>query len=126
MGRHFDGFVVGQLECEGLYAVWVVIDQLSKMRHCITCRTTIDALGLTQLFQWEVVRLHGLLLTIVSVRGLQFALTFYRQLCSQLAIDRRMSTALHPQTDGQMERQNASMVQYVLVYDNHQQDGSVK
>jgi hypothetical protein len=43
-------FVVGLPECEGFDAVWVVVDQLSKMRHFIPCHTTIDAVGLAKLF----------------------------------------------------------------------------
>jgi len=70
-------FMVGLPECEGFDAVWVVVDRLSKMRHFIPCQTTIDALGLAELFLPEVVCLHGLPLTIVSDRGPQFASTFW-------------------------------------------------
>ena len=51
---------------------------------------------------------------------------FWQQLCSRLGIDRRMSTAFHLQTDGQTERMNASMEQYLRVFVNHQQDDWVK
>jgi len=47
-------------------------------------------------------------------------------MCSRLGIDRRMSTAFHPQTDGQTERMNASMEQYLRVFVNHQQGNWVK
>jgi len=59
-------FVVGLPECEGFDAIWVVVDRLSKMRHFITCYTTIDAVELAKLFLREVVRLHGIPATIVS------------------------------------------------------------
>jgi len=94
-------FVVGLPECEGFDAIWVEVDRLSKMRHFITCRTPIEALGLPELFLREVVRLHGLPLTIVSDLVPQFGSTFWQQVCSQFGIDRRMPTAFHPQTDGQ-------------------------
>jgi len=113
-------FVGGLRECEGFYAIWVVVDRLSKMRHFVPCHTTIDVLGLAELFLREVIHLHGLLLTIVSDRGPQFASVFWQQVCSRLGIDRRMSTAFHPQTDGQTERMNASMEQYLRVFVNHQ------
>jgi len=119
-------FVVGLPECEGFDAVWVVVDRLSKMRHFIPCHTTIDAVGLARLFLREVVRLHGLPRSIVSDRGPQFASTFWGQICSRLGIDRRMSTAFHPQTDGQTERMNAGMEQYLRVFVNHQQDDWVQ
>jgi transposase InsO family protein len=119
-------FVVGLPECEGFDAVWVVVDRLSKMRHFIPCHTTIDAVGLAKLFLREVVRRHGLPRTIVSDRGPQFASTFWGHICSRLGIDRRMSTAFYPQTDGQTERMNAGMEQYLRVFVNHQQDDWVQ
>jgi len=118
-------FVVGLPEREGFDAVWVVVDRLSKMRHFIPCHTTIDAVGLGKLFLREVVSLHVLPRTIVSDRGPQLASTFWGQICCWLGIDRRMSTAFHPQTDGQTERMNAGMEQYLRVFVNHQQDDLV-
>ena len=117
---------MGLPECEGFDAIWAVVDWLSKMRHFIPCHTTIDALGLAELFLREVVRLHGLPQTIVSDRGPQFASTLWQQMCSRLGIDRRMSTAFHPQTEGQRGRMNASLEQYLRVFVNHQQDDWVK
>jgi len=74
--------VVGLPECEGFDAILVVVDRLSKMRHFIPCHPTIDALGLVELFLREVVRIHGLPLTIISDRGPQFASAFWQQMCS--------------------------------------------
>jgi len=96
-------FVVGLPECEGFDAIWAVVDRLSKMRHIIPCHTTVDALGLAELFLRKVIRLHGLPLTIISDWGLQFASTFWQQVCRWLRIDRRMSTAF---THRQMHRRN--------------------
>jgi len=119
-------FVTGLPECEGHDAIWVVVDRLSKMRHFVPCRTTIDARGLAEMFLKEVVRLHGLPKTIISDRGPQFAAVFWRRLCERLNIDRRLSTALHPQTDGQTERMNASMEQYLRIFTSQQQDDWVQ
>jgi len=66
-------FVIGLRECEGFDAVWMVVDRLSNMRHLVPCHTTIDAVGLAELFLREVVRLHGFPKTIVSDPGPQFA-----------------------------------------------------
>ena len=115
-------FVVGLPECEGIDAIWVVVDRLSKMGHCIPCHTTINALGLAELFLREVVRLHGLPSTIVSDQGPQCLSTFWQQMCSRLGIDQRMLTAFHPQADGQTEQMNASIEQYFRVFVNHQHD----
>jgi transposase InsO family protein len=119
-------FVVGLPECEGFDAVWVVVDRLWKMRHFIPCHTTIDAVGLAKLFLREVVRLHGIPNTIISDRDPQFASTFWGQICNRLGIDRQMSTAFHPQTDGQTEQMNAGMEQCLRVFVNHQQDDWVQ
>jgi hypothetical protein len=115
-------FVVGLSECEGFDAVWVVVGRLLKMRHFIPCHTTIDAVGLAKLSLGDVVRLHGLPKEIVSDWGPQFASTFWAQICNPLGIDQRMSMAFHPQTDGQTERMDAGMEQYLRVFVNHQQD----
>jgi len=119
-------FVTGLPECEGYDAIWVVVDRLSKMRHFIPCRTTIEARGLAEMFLKEVIRLHGLPKTIISDRGPQFTAVFWKRLCERLGVDRRLSTAFHPQTDGQTERMNASMEQYLRIFVSHQQDDWVQ
>jgi len=119
-------FMVGLPECEGFDAIWVVVERLSKMRHLIHCQTTIDAIEMGQLFVREMVPLHGLPATIVSDHGPQYTSTLWGQICSHLGIDRRMSTAFHPQTDGQTERISASMEQYLRVFVKHQQNDWVQ
>lgn len=119
-------FQEGLPECDGFDAIWVAVDQLSMMQHCIPCRTTIDASGSAKLFTEEVVHLDGLPLTIVSDRGQQFAMIFWGQICCLLGIDHRFSTASHPRTDGQTERMNATLEQYLKVFVNHQRGDLVK
>ena len=119
-------FVTGLPECEGYDAIWVVVDRLSKMRHFVPCRTTVNARGLAEMFLKDVVRLHGLPKSIISDRGPQFAAVFWKQLCARLGVDRRLSTAFHPQADGQIERMNASMEQYLRIFTSHQQDDWVQ
>jgi len=102
-------FVVGLPKCKGFDAIWEVVDRLSKMEHLIPCHITLDALGWTKLFLWEVVCLRGLPLMIISDPGPQFASNICQQVCSRLGIDRRVSTAFHPKTDGQTEWMNVSM-----------------
>jgi len=114
--------VVGLPVCEGFDAIRVVVDRVSKMRHFFPCHTTIDAIEMAKLLLREIARLHGLPATIVLDRGPQFASTFWAQIASRLGIDWRMSTAFHPQMDGQTERMDASMEQCLQVFVNHQQD----
>jgi len=96
-------FVTGLPRSKGYDAICVVVDRLTKQRHLIPCTTTITAEELGVLFCDRVVRYHGLPETIVSDRGPQFASRFWKHLCSCLKIDARLSTAFHPQTDGQTE-----------------------
>ena len=88
--------------------------------------TTIDAQGLATLFIDNIFRLHGLPESIVSDRGLQFTADFWRYLCAPLGIRTRLSTAFHPQTDGQTERINASIEEYLRAHVNYLQDDWVQ
>jgi transposase InsO family protein len=96
-------FVMGLPSSDGFDAIWVVIDCLTKLRHFAPCSTAIDAEGLAELFLANIFRLHGLPDTIVSDRGPQFASRFWKHLCNSLKIEPHLSTAFHPETDGQTE-----------------------
>ncbi|KAI1002240.1 hypothetical protein K3495_g5964 [Podosphaera aphanis] len=73
-------------------------------------------------FYKECFRLHGLPDTIVSDLGAQFTSQFWEWLCKLLQIDHRLSTAFHPQIDGQTERINARLEQYLRTYVGFAQD----
>ena len=115
-------FVVGLPWSDGCDEIWVVVDRLTKQRQLVPCRSDVDASALADLFLQCVFRLHGLPETITSDRGPQFASHFLRRLCERLQVGRRMSTAFHPQTEGQTERFNAVMEQYLCSYINYLQD----
>ena len=86
--------------------------------------TLIDAEGLARQFIDNVFRLHGLPDSIVSNRRPQCAADFWQYLCSCLGIATRLSlaTAFHPRTDGQTERINASMEEFLRSHVNYLQD----
>ena len=115
-------FVTGLPWSNGNDAIWVVVDRFTKMRHFVPCRTTTKAPDLANLFLHHVWKHHSLPQDIVSDRGPQFASDFWRQLCSRLGISPRLSTAFHPETDGQTERANQTMEQYLRAFVSHQQD----
>ena len=100
-------FITGLPTSDGFNAIWVVVDRLSKMAHYIPCKTDLDAEGLARLFIDNIFRLHGLPTSIVSDRGSVFTSKFWKWVALQLQIKRDLSTAFHPQTDGQTERINA-------------------
>ena len=115
-------FVVELPESNGFNAIWVVVDRLTKLRHMVPCRSSCTSEELAALFLQHVWKHHGLPQTIISDRGTQFASRFWKALCQRLGIEVRLSTGFHPQTDGQTERFNATMEEYLRHYINHHQD----
>ena len=105
----------------GYTNIMVVIDRLTKMRHLIPLKT-LDTIEVAEAFVRHVFKLHGLPSTIISDRGSQFISLFWKTLCERLGIESRLSTAHHPETDGQTENANAIMEQYLRMYCSYLQD----
>ena len=98
-------FVVGlPLTGRKYDSVWVVVDRLTKSAHFIPVRTDYSLDKLAELYIREIVRLHGIPISIISDRDSRFTSRFWGKL--QEAMDTRLnfSTTFHPQTDGQSER----------------------
>ena len=117
-------FIVGLPESNGFTQIWVVVDRLTKMAHFIPMVTgeKSPAKDLAMTFAREVWRLHGLPSDIVSDRGSVFISGFWKELMEHLGVDLNLSTAFHPQTDGQTERINQVLEGYLRHYSNFQQD----
>ncbi|KAL0549222.1 hypothetical protein IC582_013703 [Cucumis melo] len=90
----------------GFMVIWVVVDRLTKSAHFVPGKSTYTASKWAQLYMSEIVRLHGVPVSIVSDRDARFTSKFWKGL--QTAMETRLdfSTAFHPQTDGQTERLN--------------------
>ena len=112
--------------CQKYDAVLVVVDRLTKMRHLIPCTGTCDAEGVARLYVKYIWKLHGLPTTIVSDRGPQFISAFWKHLNRRLKVNSLLSTAFHPETDGQTERMNAVLEQYLRAYVSYLQDDWVE
>ncbi|KAA3460521.1 DNA/RNA polymerases superfamily protein [Gossypium australe] len=85
-------------------AVWVVVDRLTKSAHFIPVRVDYSLQKLAKLYIAEVVRLHGVPISIISDRDPRFTSRFWKALHQALGTKLDFSTAFHPQTDGQPER----------------------
>jgi hypothetical protein len=106
----------------GFDAILVVVDRLSKFSYFIPTKGTDDTAKFAELFLNQVVKHHGLPETIVSDRGNKFTARFWRCLMERMGVDVRLSTAYHPQTDGQTERTNQAIEHYLRVFVGDQQD----
>ncbi|XP_049378066.1 LOW QUALITY PROTEIN: uncharacterized protein LOC125842802 [Solanum stenotomum] len=98
-------FVVGlPRTSRGVDSIWVIVDRLTKSAHFLPVHTTFSAERLARIYIREVVRLHGVPVAIISDRGSQFTSSFWRAFQEELGTRVHLSTAFHPQTDGQSER----------------------
>jgi len=88
----------------------------SKAALFIPCNETIDAAGVAMLYATQVFPHYRLPKKVISNRDTCFASNFSRELCDILKIRQNISTAYHPQTDGQSERTNQSLKQYLRLY----------
>ena len=104
-------------------AILVVCDRLSKMTHFVAMTEGTSAEGLARLLWDNVWKLHGLPESVVSDRGPHFAAELTKELNRMLGIKTKLSTAFHPQTDGQTERMNQELEQYLRFFiENRQKD----
>jgi len=106
---------------DSLDAIFVVTCRLTKLAHFIPCSRTISAPQFADLFLSSVVRLHGFPLEIVSDRDPLFTSHFWKRLLTLCHIQPSMSTAFHPQTDGQTERLNQTLEQFLRIFVDFQQ-----
>ncbi|GJP52104.1 hypothetical protein CLOM_g11206 [Closterium sp. NIES-68] len=85
-------------------AILVVIDKFSKMGHFITTNTTARTEETSQLFVRCIISQHGIPTTLISDRDPKFTKKIWKELMSLLGTKLAMSSAYHPQTDGQIKR----------------------
>ncbi|CEP07157.1 hypothetical protein [Parasitella parasitica] len=114
-------FIVKLPRSKGFDSIFVVVDRLTKMAHFIPCNESMPAKELASLFINNIFKLHGLPTSIVSDRGSLFTAKFWKNLLQNLQIQANMSTAFRPETDGQTERTNSTLEQYLRMYCNYQQ-----
>jgi len=107
---------------QGYNAILVVCDHFSKMAHFIATTEKTSVEGLAKLFRDHVWKLHGLPESIISDRRVQFVAEMIKELNKLLEIQIKLLTAYHPQIDGQTERINQELEQYLRVFIDHRQE----
>ena len=100
----------------GYTALYVVIDRLTKLTHIGPTTHTATAEDTAQLFLDLVYKHHGLPQNIVSDRDVKFTSSFWNSFCEQVGVKLSMSSAYHPETDGQTERMNRVIVDMMRHY----------
>ena len=85
-------------------AIWVIVDRLTKSAHFLAVRMTFTLEEFYRLYIREIVRLHGVSVSIVSDRDPRFTAQFWKSFQKAMGTQLSMSTAFHPQIDGQSER----------------------
>ena len=81
----------------------------------------LSSMGMARHYRDNVFKHHDLLRKVISDRGSPFVSKFMKDLCMLLGIERNPSTAYHPQTDGQTERVNQEVEQYLRIFINERQ-----
>lgn len=120
-------FITGLPVCEGKDSILVVVDRFSKGAHFIPCTEKgLTGAEAARLFHDNVWKLHGTPESTISDRGTQFNNQFLKRLYELLDIKPSFSTAYHPETDGQTERVNQILENYLRLYVSHRQDDWVK
>ena len=103
-------------------AIFVVVDRFSKRAYFIPTKTTVTAPGTAKLFFDNVFKDHGLPHAIISDRDPRFTSSFWQELFKLCQTKLRMSTAFHPQTDGQTEHMNRTLEKMLCSYVTYHQD----
>jgi Chromo (CHRromatin Organisation MOdifier) domain len=107
-------------------SVLTIVDHdCTKAALFFPCNKSVDATGVAAIYAQQVFPHYGIPWKIISDRDPRFTANFAQAVCAQLNIRQNISMAYHPQTDGQSERANARLEQYLHIYRNAEQDNWV-
>jgi hypothetical protein len=106
----------------GFTAILVVVDRFTKQSIFIPTTDTINSAELAKLFVMHVFSKHGVPSHVTSDRGSEFVSRFFRSLGTALDMKLHFTSGYHPEGDGQTERVNQTLEQYLRIFCNYQQD----
>jgi hypothetical protein len=106
----------------GKDAILNIVDHYMKQIHLFPVTTQLTADGVASIYFKQVFPLHGIPKKIISDRGPQFAARSMRALYKCLGIDAGLTTAYHPQANGQVERKNQEVEIYLKLFTGKRQD----
>jgi transposase InsO family protein len=109
-------FILGLPTTQKGHSIWVIVDRLTKIAHFLRVKIDYRPPQYAKKYIAEIVRLHGILKTIVSDRGSQFTAHFWEHLHKGLGTSLIRSTVYHPQIDGQTERVNVVLKDMLRAY----------
>ena len=110
------------LTASGHDCILVFVCRLTKMVHIVPTVTTVTAEQTAKLYRDHVWKHHGTQLSMISDRGPQFNSRFMSELARLLGTKQSLSTAFHPQTDGQTERVNRVLQDMLRHYVSSKRD----
>ena len=112
-------FITNLPEAEGYDAILTVVCTMTKMAHFIPCTSTLSSKQLAKLFVDNVYRLHGMPRFLIGDRDSRYTSEFFSDLMSRLHTKLCLSTAYHPQSDGNTERCHRTIEQILRAYVHH-------
>jgi hypothetical protein len=107
-------------------SILVITDRLTKFGYFLPYKESSTAEELVYIFFRRIVANHGLPRKIISDRDKLFTSKFWQALTAKIGTRTKLSIVFHPQTDGQTERINQNMEQYLRCYINYEQDNWVE
>jgi transposase InsO family protein len=106
----------------GFTAILVIIDRLSKEAVFIPTTDNATSIDVAEVFVSQVFAKHGIPLHVSSDRGSEFTSHFFRSLGSLLRMRLHFTSGHHPSANGQVERVNSTLEQFLRIYCNYEQD----